>query len=377
MQSLIPKPHFLQKITISIFAFFAINVMHAQTKQGFDYHNNCLQINFKSSHIDSSCESVAWFIGNAATPISKQTSFNYTFSKSGSYNVCMSVYNFCKKTDTSYCRTVKVEACDTCHWKQISIGHTAYKNICGKLNFEATAPKDSCITVEYFFDGKWHDGRVFDRQLTKNGTYKYGFRFTNNCTGCDTTLYKWAEINCFTHKTCNWSQLNIGYQVTAGNSEEDCRKYKLQAKGYEDSCLLYKMKVVYENNVLYQEMGRIHTYTFAKDGYYNVCFWAKNECLNCDTWICKTIFINCKTAESNLPSSAFLSPGPNPVDTELNLYNPTAACVNVYDATGRLWFHKKIQPNAVIDLSPLSSGTYILRIQNDNGPSFSHQLIKN
>jgi hypothetical protein len=54
------------------------------------------------------------------------------------------------------------------------------------------------------------------------------------------------------------------------------------------------MKIVSGNTMIYFETGTNHTYTFKENGYYNVCFWAKNECLNCDTWICKTVYVNCK-----------------------------------------------------------------------------------
>jgi hypothetical protein len=54
------------------------------------------------------------------------------------------------------------------------------------------------------------------------------------------------------------------------------------------------MKIVSGNTVIYFETGTNHTYTFKENGYYNVCFWAKNECLNCDTWICQTVYVNCK-----------------------------------------------------------------------------------
>lgn len=453
-----------------LFAIFATLSLKAQVKTGFEHKSNCLQSSFSSFGIDSACESVAWFVGNSTTPVSKQDHFNYTFSKAGSYTICMSVYNICKRYDTLYCKTITVSDCnycdsietklkitkDTstcgkyrfdaypkssntlkvsyswtfgegstsdnddpsqtytrngtynpcvkitaekngktcvktlcetvkiechkkCEWGNVGIGLSIKHDHCGKVIFEATAQKDTCISTEYYFDGKWHSGRIFDYQFKANGRYKYGFRYKNNCTGCDTTIYKWVEIGCFNDstKTCNWSRLKMAYHGTSGTGEDDCRKYVFQAQGYEDTCNIYKMKVVHENTAIYQEMGKTHNYKFEKDGYYNVCFWAKNECMNCDTWICQTVYINCNSAQIQSLEKIQLTPAPNPVNDILKLNNRLPLRVEIQNILGKILWSNTVGINAEIDMSSLPNQTYILHTLDDKGNGSTFKLIKN
>ena len=549
----------LQKNLFLLFAILATLSLEAQVKTGFEHKSNCLQSSFSSFGIDSACESVAWFVGNSTTPVSKQDHFNYTFSKAGSYTICMSVYNICKRYDTLYCKTItvsdcnycdsietklkiskdtstcgkyrfdaypkssnslkvsyswtfgegstsdnddpsltytrngtynpcvkitaekngktcvktlcetiKVECsnnkpkcswkeqniffnnqcntwvfnapfyedscveynwtingktyskrivtvvfdtkdsfevclklkslctqCDTqvctvvynncltstkkCEWGNVGIGHSIKNDLCGKVIFEATAQKDTCISTEYYFDGKWYSGRIFDHQFKANGRYKYGFRYKNNCTGCDTSIYKWVEIGCFNDSTknCNWSRLKMAYHGTSGSSEDDCRKYVFQVQGYEDSCNIYKMKVVHQNTAIYQETGKTHNYKFEKDGYYNVCFWAKNECLNCDTWICETVYINCNSAQTQSFENIQVAPAPNPVNDILKLNNVVPLRVEIQNVLGKVFWSNAVGINAEIDMSSLPNQTYVFYAIDDQGNRYMHKLIKN
>lgn len=379
MKSIFSSRRFLQKILFVFFAFFATFSVKAQVKTGFEHKSNCLQSSFSSFGIDSACESVAWFIGNSTTPVSKQDHFNYTFSKSGTYTVCMSVYNICKRYDTLYCKSITVKDCNQCEWGNVSIGHSIKNDLCGKVIFEATAQKDTCIKTEYYFDGKWYAGRIFDHQFKANGRYKYGFRYKNHCTGCDTSIYNWVEIGCFSDstKTCNWSRLKIAYHGTSGTGEDDCRKYVFQVQGVEDTCNIYKMKVVHQNTNIYQEMGQTHNYKFEKDGYYNVCFWAKNECMSCDTWICETVYINCNSAQTQSWEKTIIAPAPNPVENLLKLNNSIPLHVEIRSVLGTVVWANFVGPKAEIDLGLLPNQTYILQAWDELGNRYTQKLIKN
>ena len=635
---------FFQKISLVLFAFFTIAYSNAQVKTGFGHQSKCLQTSFSSYGIDSACETVAWFIGNSNTPISKQPYFSYTFTKAGTYTICMSVYNFCKRYDTMYCKSITVSdcnncdsietklkinkdttvcgkyyfdaypktsnttkvtyawtfgegsksdnddpnityskngtyqtcvtitavkngktcvktlcetlkvdchstqnkcnwkekniyinnqcnswvfyapyyddscmsytwtingktyndryvtvsfekkdsfevclklkssctGCDTsmctvivnnclpntekCEWSNVGIGHSVSKDICGKVIFEANAMRDSCIQTEYYFDGKWYSGRIFDHRFTQNGTYKYGFRYKNTCTGCDTTLYKWVEIGCFETKKCDWKNIGIGHSISkdicgkvifeanyindscviteyyfdgkwysgrifdhrftqngtykygfrykntctgcdttlykwveigcfeskkcdwsrfnfeyrgyAGN-DQNCLKYIFSSTNFEDSCITQKMKIVRENTVIYQETGRVHDYTFEKNGYYNVCFWANNECLKCDTWVCKTVYVNCENADISELKSLQIQPSPNPIQEELSLHNVSPLKVEIRNTLGQIVWQKNVEPEAKINLSHLTPQTYILTVSDSQGNYTTTKLIKN
>lgn len=548
----------LLKSTLFLFLLFTTIQAQSQIRSGYEHKTNCLKAEFKAYGIDSTCETVAWFLDSARYPFSKLPKFNYSFSKAGTYTVCMSVYNFCTRHDTMYCKSIKVEDCNSCDsietklkikkdtsvcgkyqfdaypkssnslkvsyswtfgdgnksvysnplytyskngtyrpcvtitsvkngktcsktlcetlevkcdttkskcqwkeknmyienqcntwvfyaakyedscmtykwiingrsyndrmvtisfekkdsfkvclelnshcsgcdtlmcttiynnclpntkkctWENVGIGHSVNKDICGKVIFEANYIRDTCVKTEYYFDGKWHAGRIFDHRFTSNGRYKYGFRYKNTCTGCDTTLYKWVEIGCFPDSTkkCNWSRLEIGYHNLGDDTEENCRKYLFQAQGYEDTCMIYKMKVVHGNDIIYLESGKKHSYIFENDGYYNVCFWAKNECLNCDTWVCKTIFIKCGTMSNENFQKNQISPSPNPVKNILALHNEEPLVIEIRNLLGQLAWSQSVTKNAEIDLSNLPQQTYILQSQNTKGYRYTYRFIK-
>jgi len=154
-------------------------------------------------------------------------------------------------------------------------------------------------------------------------------------------------------------------------------KYIFSATNFEDSCITQKMKIVRENTVIYQETGRVHDFTFEKNGYYNVCFWANNECLKCDTWVCKTVYVNCENADLNKPELIKINPSPNPVDDLLNLHNSIALIVEIRNTLGQIVWQNPVEPEASIDLSHLPQQTYILRVKDFNGNQYTTKLIKN
>lgn len=455
-------------LMLSILAFFIQTNSFSQVRTGYEYKTNCLEVNLQAFGVDSSCESIAWFIGNSNTPAGRNEYLSYTFSSAGTYKVCMQVFNFCTKKDTSYCKEIKVEGCGTCdsvstsikivkdttkcgsyrfvaypmpnntnnfsyqwtfgegsssikresnfqylqngtykacakinfqvgskncerthcetievkchetkkcNWEGIGIGHSASRDICGKVIFEANALKDSCVSVEYYFDGKWYSGRIFDKRFTSNGSYKYGFRYVNQCTGCDTTLYAWAEVNCFTQNKCDMSSMNfeyVGYAANSGN----CRKYVFEAKRYEDSCMVQKIKIVHENTVIFQETGRVHYYTFEKDGYYNVCFWAKNECLNCDTWVCKTVYVNCANAAVTQVNAPVLSIRPNPATSSIMVDFPEISSIQILDALGREIYIDKKGIKHEISIVDWNTGVYHVRVIDQSGKVYVSRFIK-
>ncbi len=538
--------------------FFASLNVQAQTKRGFEYQSTCLNANFSSIGVDSVCESVSWFINNSNTPVSNDYTFKYSFSKAGTYTVCMKVNNSCKRYDTLYCRSVVITDCNgcdsvktgwsikadtvicgkfkfnaytenknaqnvsyaytfgdgtsstnkdpsntylkngnhqacvtvkfeyngaacskqycetlkvTCHetaqnctwketnmyvsnqcnvwsfyaplyadscmtykwtvngvvketrsasftmekkdslfvclrlknsctgcdttickqfyndclpnqnnrckWENIGTGHSASNTQCGKVIFEATAQKDTCIKTEYYANGKWIPGRIYDYNYTQNGTYTYVFRFKNTCTGCDTVVYNKVEIGCFKEtKTCDWSKFNFNYRSYADSKQENCYKYLFEATNFEDSCIVQKIKITQENNILFQETGRIVDYTFKNNGYYTVCYWAKNECLNCDTWVCKTIYVNCEKADIQKEDKFSISLAPNPVQDMLYINNNQAVFVELFNIYGQKAFDQKLGINGVLNVSSLPTATYILKLYEPSGKIRSIKIIK-
>lgn len=75
-----------------------------------------------------------------------------------------------------------------------------------------------------------------------------------------------------------------------------------------------------------------------------------------------------------------LSVYPNPVHTSLNITSESLdGTLNILDLVGRCVYHKELNKSGQelsIDLTHLSSGTYILQYQDRNGVSQNIKLVK-
>ena len=132
MRNLLDHLHKMQKTALFIFALFITTQTQAQIRSGYEHKNNCLKTELKAFGIDSTCETVAWFIDSSTTPVSKLTHFTHSFPKAGTYTVCLSVYNFCTRFDTMYCKSIKVEDCNSCDSIETKLKITKDSSVCGK-----------------------------------------------------------------------------------------------------------------------------------------------------------------------------------------------------------------------------------------------------
>ena len=334
--------------------------------------NNCNKWVFEAPNYEDSCMQYKWTI-NGKYYYDRVA--RVTFEKKDSFVVCLTLKNACTGCDTTFCDIVSNSCLPNkkCNWNEynLSIGHALSKEKCGSAIFEATYQKDTCIKTEFYFDGKLTSGRYKTHQFKENGRYKYGFRYVNSCTGCDTIIYKWIEIGCFESKKCDWSKLKLSYSPL----RENCMKYIFEMTNYEDSCIQQKLKIVSGNTVIYQEYGRIHDFLFKENGYYNVCMWAYDECLECDTWICETVYVNCEPAEIKSFDKTGIQFSPNPSHGSLHLNISTPTRISITSLEGKVLIENHlIESDKNIDLHHLSAGTYIFTSSNELG-TYSQKLV--
>ncbi len=353
------------------------------------YSNSCKSYKFEITGTADSCFQTLTRIvskSNSRDIDSFDTrNFSKTFKDTGLYYVYVQVWNSCNNCDTAFYTPIPVEcnsdSSNSCNWTNVGIGHGISKDSCGKVSFEANASKDTCIHIDFLWGNSViKDTRFLTKRLEKNGTYYYGFRYRNECTNCDTVIWKSFVIECFEKPKCEWPS-NLGYKVTmpecpwlsikmnefddscykisvtvngktatqsrtnyriyeykmpengtykicvnylnqcsgcdtticssyttdcisnktcdwskldlSWGNRKACNTYVFEGTYYADSCITQKLKIVSGNTVIYQETGRVHDYTFKNDGYYNICLWGYNSCLQCDTWICKTLYVDC------------------------------------------------------------------------------------
>lgn len=217
---------------------------------------------------------------------------NHTYSKNGTYKVCVSVKftnaagKYCVK---DYYKTITVNCAKKCSWITPSISYT---NKCNAYKFSATDQKDSCVYYKWTIDsGNTTYGTVAEIKFKTKGYHKIKLTYYNSCTGCDTTLVKYIYDTCMT--VCNWAGASMSY------TKVNCYSFNYEASNLKDSCVTYTFIV--GNKII--NSNRTNSVYFTANGTYNVGYRFYNKCNGCDTIIWSKLEINCFSNKCNWPSN--------------------------------------------------------------------------
>jgi len=270
------------------------------------YSDSCNLYNFEVANAADSCYELNTkiFKNGNSTPYTNTNdrNFNVTFNDTGYYTVRVSINDTCNNCDTLYYTQIHVGCLITsssgCSWNGIGI---YYSDSCGKVKFEMGS-HDTCIkyltvanksgtsTIDTI-----SDDRVFTHQFSSLGTWTIATIFKNNCTNCDTVIYKQLTLTCdSSSNACDWS--NAGIYA----SKKGCKKYTFEMGSYIDSCTSYTTMVFKAgtNHVDTISHTRVFDYEFSSTGNYYVKTIFKNNCTNCDTFIYKQLEVTCDTTHS-------------------------------------------------------------------------------
>lgn len=99
--------------------------------------------------------------------------------------------------------------------------------------------------------------------------------------------------------------------------------------------------------------------------------------MKCDTWVCKTVYVNCENADISELKTLQIQPSPNPIQEELSLHNVSPLKVEIRNTLGQIVWQKNVEPEAKINLSHLTPQTYILTVSDSQGNYTTTKLIKN
>jgi len=258
---------------------------------------------FKFLASSSSTATYLWSWGDGTTSTGKDPQKIY--KKPGVYTVCVKIYSNTSKCFVYVCKKIEVKAPTTkkpCVWPtNLAVG---YSNKCNYYTFEMTnlSSTDSCITYQLSLynmkTGKLEvlaSNRLATTTIADTGKYAIIGKFVNNCTGCDTQMYKMFYVDCqpATAK-CDWSKATFG--VT-----NKCNVYTFEANNIGSApCFKYQFKVSNSaGSTVTLPAGRLSTYEFKNTGYYSVCAKFYDSCNKCDTLVCKTIYVDCTPCATN------------------------------------------------------------------------------
>jgi PKD repeat protein len=233
------------------------------------------------------CHKYYWSFGDGTYGHGKTVEHKY--GKNGTYKICMKVVDTCLNCDTIICNEVKVDCYKDCNWKAKYPNFTTFSigAKCRTISAGLNTSSAGCIRQYYSIAGGAYsyDGKTYrDFTVDKNGTYVVCLKLVDTCTGCDTTICKEVKVEC---NPCSWTGNGFYYKV-------DCNKVYLEGKVTNNTCVKY---VFYTGNSFIGG-GRLQSYTFTKNGSYDICMKLYDTCKNCDTVICQTVKIDCQPCKA-------------------------------------------------------------------------------
>ncbi|GAA4449062.1 PKD domain-containing protein [Rurimicrobium arvi] len=250
-----------------------------------------------------SCLKYTWNFGDSATASGRIVTHTYT--KNGTYYVCLKIQDLCRGCDTTICKTVTV----SCYYPTKCKMPRGWSQIdsCPFYHFEGNNPLDSsgkpytnpCLKYTWNFgDGYTASGRIASHTYSTGGTYNVCMTVLDTCKGCDTIICKKVYVSCIS----SGCTLPVGW-----SSSDSCGHFSFEGKNpvdssgkpYTDSCLQYTWTFGDGTS----GTGRLITHTYTATGTYIVCLKVKNLCFGCDTTICKKVSVTCVSAPKacNLP----------------------------------------------------------------------------
>lgn len=215
-----------------------------------------------------------WTFGDGKTAYGKDPS--HTFSKPGTYNVCLTIYTLNFRCKVTICKTVVIpEPC------KVSGGFTA--SLLQGNTFKFKASSVGGYAYEWSFgDGSTGTGMDPTHTYAKPGVYEVCLKIWGKDKKCYIYVCKKIEIKATTK--CSLSKLNI-----TGYLSSKCLTITGEAPLLSSlPCAKYSW-YLYGTNTVFN--GRVFTYTPSAEGTYKFCLIVSDTCNKCDTIICKEITI--------------------------------------------------------------------------------------
>ncbi len=265
----------------------------AKQGAGFSYSLNCPKLTLEAKNLGSECIKYGWGI----TPVgTNQTTTFYgrvqtiTFSSNGTFNVCLKMYDSCRKCDTVICKTIEVKCPEKCNWaanKPSFYVWDSCKYLAGYIGFNSNI--SGCFKYTWKINGTAvsHDRYLKSFGITKNGTYEICVTVVDTCHGCDTTFCGTRTINCFSDRKCNWKAKYPNFTTFSIGSK--CLSIEAGLNTSSAGCIRHYYSLA--GSPAGYDGKTYHSWTVGKAGTYVVCLKLVDTCTGCDTTICREVTV--------------------------------------------------------------------------------------
>jgi len=300
-----------------------------------------------------------WNWGDGTTSTGKDAV--HVYKKSGTYEVCLKIYDTKKKCFVYICRKIVVTigsgTVTKCNWAAHG-ANLSYSNKTGcntyvfegkNLNLNGGNCIKYTIVIGNSGASTTYKTRTATHTFTSNGTYNVCIKYYDSCKACDTIICTSIKVDC-----CN---AKAGFTV-----DSVATNGKMYVKNTSTGANAYSWNF---GDSTANSNDKTPVHQFATSGYYVVCLTAYDTVNNCSTVYCFTVKVlksRSKTTVKGLGNAY-----PNPADQGFYLDLTGGTEYTVYNTTGQVVTNGKGDKLTYVETANWSEGKYRVVLKNANG----------
>lgn len=299
-----------------------------------------------------------WSWGDGSTSTGKEAT--HVYKKSGTYEVCVKIYDTKKKCFVYICRKIEIvvstsTSTKSCNWagKGVSLG---VSNKCNVYTFEGknlNVNGTNCITYGIAVNGKTYYDRVATHTFTQKGTYNVCIKYYDSCNKCDTIICKSITVDCL---------------PCAAVAKFEVDSVSASGKMYVKNLSTGAKSYVWDfGDSTAQSKDKTPAHQYTASGTYTVCLRAYDSTGSCYTTYCYTVIVMKSRSKSSNVSGEMGISYPNPADAGFYLDLTGGTEYTVYNTTGQVVTNGKGDKLTYVETANWSEGNYRVVLKNANG----------
>ena len=351
--------------------------------KSYGHDNNSINCAVYTNNSFTSQYQYEWKV-NGTTIQNTSGVLNYKVNTNDTFYVCVIVSDTVNKCDTTICRTFIYDCISNCNWKALNPFLYTYDS-CNRNNNSNMIM--AAISFNGMYSGKYPcewsvngnkiqgSGPTLWYFVSSNGNYDICVKARDTVNNCDTTFCKTVTVDCM---PCgNWKS-----KIKTYFAEDTCNQFFNGIVGrisFNNNVPRSQFKFKWYINNAYVNNGGSLTEYLSANGNYAVCLNIRDTVNNCDTTICKTVYVNCYTygLGNIIGNNLNLEIYPNPADNSIAFeWKYEGNQFEVTDALGRAIISgTTLEGSNTILTERLPNGIYWIRVFSSEGIYNSRVVI--